>query len=46
MTEILPKTPKLRLKEATKKINPKEYKPVKDREEMKEEADRRKERQQ
>lgn len=33
----------MRLKEAMKKINPNQFKPVKDREEMKEDADRRKE---
>eukprot|EP00347_Sterkiella_histriomuscorum_P007969 403346871 len=45
MTEIMPNMPKMRLKESTKKINAKEYKPVKDREGMRQDADRKKERQ-
>ena len=39
----MPKNPKMRLKESTKKINPRDFWKVKDREEMKEESDRKKE---
>lgn len=41
----MPKFPKMRLKEANKKINHNQFRAVKDREEYKEEADKRKEKQ-
>lgn len=42
-TEILPKFPKQKLKEATKKFNPRDFKVVKNEEEMKQEEEKRKE---
>jgi len=44
-TEIGPKFPKQKLKEVNKKPNEKDFKPVKDREEMKEDAEKKKEKQ-
>lgn len=41
--EILPKSPKMKIREVTKKMNGKEFKVVKGEEEMKEEEERRKE---
>ena len=41
----MPKLPKMRLKDSTKQINQRDFKPVKDKEEMKEDAERRKEKQ-
>lgn len=45
MNEIVPKFPKMKIKEVNKKVNSREFKPVKDREEIKEEGERKKERQ-
>lgn len=44
LTEIMPKFPKQKLKEVNKKMPAKGFKPVKDKEEMKEDAERKKER--
>jgi tRNA/tmRNA/rRNA uracil-C5-methylase (TrmA/RlmC/RlmD family) len=41
----VPKFPKQKVKEVNKKMNARDFRPVKDREEMKEEGERKKERQ-
>ena len=43
-TEVGPKFPKQKLKEANKRLNDKDFKFIKDREEMKEEANQKKDR--
>ena len=41
--EVLPQNPKYKLRDSTKKMNPREFKPVKSEEEQREDEERRKE---
>ncbi len=43
VTEFLPKNPKNKIKDVTKRMNPRDFKPVKSEQDMKEESDRIKE---